>query len=44
VSRYKYDGEQVTSQGIQSFIESTGAVAVSALRICLGSRSKLQKM
>jgi hypothetical protein len=44
VSRYKFDGEQVTSQGMQSFKESTGAVAVPALQICLRSRSKLQKM
>ena len=28
VSRYKFDREQVTSQGIQSFIAGTGAVAV----------------
>jgi hypothetical protein len=44
VSRYKFDGEQVTNQGAESFIGSTGAVAVSALLICLGSRNKLQKI
>jgi hypothetical protein len=31
-------------QGIQGFIDSTGAVAVQALQICQGSRSKSQKM
>jgi hypothetical protein len=44
VSRYRFYGEQVTSQGIHSFIGSIGAVAVTALQICLGCRSKLQKM
>jgi len=28
VSRYKVDWKQITSQGTQSFIEGTGAVAV----------------
>ena len=40
MSRYNIYYEQVTSHSIQSFIETTGAVAVSALRICLGCRSK----
>jgi len=40
VSRYKPAGEQVTSQGIQSFIGNTGAVGVQLLQICLGCRSK----
>jgi hypothetical protein len=31
VSRYKVDREQVTSQGIQSYIAFTGAVAVLAI-------------
>ena len=29
---------------VTGFVESSGAVAVSALQICLGSRGKLQKM
>ena len=44
VMGHKVDGEQVTSQGVQSFIGSTGAIP--ALQICLGagvSRKKCDK-
>ena len=35
--------EQVTSHGTQSFLRTTGAVALPALQICHRSRSELQK-
>ena len=44
VSRYRVTGEQVTSQGIQSFIESSGAIRICpALRNYLGSMNKSKK-
>jgi len=39
VSQYKFDGEQITSQGAEGSIGNTGAIAVWALQIYLGSRS-----
>jgi hypothetical protein len=43
VLQYKVTGEQVTSLGMQNFIGSTGAVAVSELQICLGCSRKSKK-
>jgi hypothetical protein len=44
VSRYRVTGEQVTSQGILSFIESSGAIRICpALRNYLGSMNRSKK-
>jgi len=44
VSRYKVDREQVTSQGTQSFIAGTGAVAVQATTKLSREQGQKQKV
>ena len=43
MSRYNVYGEQVTSQDIQSYIGSTGAVAVSALQSVMVAGANCKK-